>query len=161
MSQPPPITCGDRSGFLFAHACDRLAASQCARCARPICIEHTRMTETGPTCVTCLRDESWGRDRDRDRSSVEVESAGPQTPSEEPFTPRGGEFGGAGAAGAWAPGEGPRYAKADDPYFYGAADEPGSAYDADDLAAFSPAAASADDDASADTDTIDSDTGAS
>jgi hypothetical protein len=123
------------------------------------------MTEAGPTCVTCVRDESWSgdrdRDRDRDRSGVEHESAGSPMESEEGFTPGGGEFGGAGAGEAWSPGAAARYAKADDPYLYGAADESGASYDADDFAAFSPAAATADDDASPDADTIESDTGAS
>jgi hypothetical protein len=162
MSQwPPPITCGDRSGFLFAHACDRLATGQCVRCAKPICVEHTRMTETGPVCVSCLREESW--DRDRDSDDTDVESApGPSAPAEEPpFAPGGGQFGGAGAGTPWSPGAGSPYAKADDPYFFGGPGDRASHYDADDYAAFSPAAATGADDAAGDADTIEGDTGAS
>jgi hypothetical protein len=50
-----PLACGDRSGFLFAHACDRPAAGACTMCGTPICVEHTRMGAQGPTCITCLR----------------------------------------------------------------------------------------------------------
>ena len=51
-----PLACGDRSGFLFAHACDRPAAGACSVCHKPICTEHTRMAAGGPTCISCLRD---------------------------------------------------------------------------------------------------------
>jgi hypothetical protein len=53
-----PLGCGDRSGFLFAHACDRPAAGACSVCGKPICIEHTRMGAQGPTCITCLRGDA-------------------------------------------------------------------------------------------------------
>ena len=50
-----PLGCADRSGFLFAHACDRPAAGACTMCGKPICAEHTRIGTQGPTCVSCLR----------------------------------------------------------------------------------------------------------
>ncbi len=46
--------CADRSGFLFSHACDRPALSQCAACGKSICAEHVRPSEEGFVCVTCL-----------------------------------------------------------------------------------------------------------
>jgi len=49
-----PLACDDRSGFLFAHACDRPAAGACSVCGKPICTQHTRMSAQGPTCITCL-----------------------------------------------------------------------------------------------------------
>ena len=49
-----PLGCDDRSGFLFAHACDRPAAGACSVCGKPICTQHTRMSAQGPTCITCL-----------------------------------------------------------------------------------------------------------
>lgn len=62
-----PLACADRSGFLFAHACDRPAAGACSRCGTPICAEHTRMGAQGPTCITCLHGgqaEAEARDDD-------------------------------------------------------------------------------------------------
>ncbi len=159
MSQPSSITCGDRSGFLFAHACDRLATGQCVQCAKPICVEHTRITETGPTCITCLRsavrdrdDDSSGRDRDTSSSTTDDTAPDPGP------APGGGEFGGAGAQDTWSA-EPPAYAKADDPYFFPGPAE-AAAYDADDLGAFDGVAATADDPGH-DTDAIETDTGAS
>ena len=49
------MTCQERSGFLFAHACDRAVAWSCTRCGKAICAEHTRMAEDGYTCISCLR----------------------------------------------------------------------------------------------------------
>jgi hypothetical protein len=49
-----PLACADRSGFLFAHACDQPAAGTCSLCHKPICMQHTRVSAQGPTCITCL-----------------------------------------------------------------------------------------------------------
>ena len=49
------MSCQERSGFLFAHDCDRPAAWACTQCAKMICAEHTRMSEQGYTCISCLR----------------------------------------------------------------------------------------------------------
>jgi hypothetical protein len=49
------MICQERSGFLFAHACDRTAVWTCARCGKSICYEHARPAEDGYTCITCLR----------------------------------------------------------------------------------------------------------
>ncbi|MCU0242015.1 MAG: hypothetical protein MUF51_06290 [Vicinamibacteria bacterium] len=49
------MTCEERSGFLFAHECDRPAAWQCTACGKSICFEHTRMGANGYTCITCMR----------------------------------------------------------------------------------------------------------
>jgi len=63
-----PLACGDRSGFLFAHACDRPATGACSVCHKPICMEHTRMAAGGPTCITCLRDHD---DNDADDDAAD------------------------------------------------------------------------------------------
>ncbi len=44
------MRCKERSGFLFAHGCDRLVASQCSRCSKPVCTDHLR---PGGVCVSC------------------------------------------------------------------------------------------------------------
>ncbi len=49
------MSCQERSGFLFAHACDRPEAWNCAACGKPICAEHTRLTEAGNVCISCLQ----------------------------------------------------------------------------------------------------------
>jgi hypothetical protein len=49
------MICEERSGFLFAHACDRTAVWQCVQCGKNICFEHTRMGAGGNTCIACLR----------------------------------------------------------------------------------------------------------
>jgi hypothetical protein len=68
-----PLACADRSGFLFAHACDRPAVGACSVCHQPICLEHTRMGKTGPTCITCLRgDEDDDSDADADSGDDET-----------------------------------------------------------------------------------------
>jgi hypothetical protein len=48
------VNCEDRSGFLFAHACDRPATGACSHCGKQICIEHTRFEGGTPLCVTCM-----------------------------------------------------------------------------------------------------------
>jgi hypothetical protein len=68
-----PLACADRSGFLFAHACDRPAAGTCGVCHKPICTEHTRMGPQGMTCVTCLRGDD-NDDVDSDTDSDDSES---------------------------------------------------------------------------------------
>jgi len=133
-----PLACGDRSGFLFAHACDRPATGACAVCGRPICIEHTRMGSAGPTCISCLRGESAG-DRDRSTGSDSTTSgdrAG--VAPEDSGAPPEGHFGGAGASASWPAQEGERaeLAKSDDPYFFGGGPDRASYYDADDYRAF-------------------------
>ena len=105
------LACADRSGFLFAHACDRPAAGACALCHKPICPEHTRMGAQGPTCVTCLRSDDDADDDDTDSDSDSEDDA-EDTP------------GGRGE---------------DDPYFYGGRERLAAAYDADDYRAFDPA----------------------
>jgi hypothetical protein len=47
--------CACKSGVLFDHACGAQASQACARCARPVCQTHARMTQNGLTCVDCLR----------------------------------------------------------------------------------------------------------
>ena len=49
------MSCQERSGFLFAHDCDRAAVWNCSVCGKSICGEHTRMGDAGPTCIGCLR----------------------------------------------------------------------------------------------------------
>ena len=76
-----PLACADRSGFLFAHACDRPAAGACSLCSKPICTEHTRMGSQGPTCVTCLRGEGdVDTDADDDDGDDAAEGRGKDDP---------------------------------------------------------------------------------
>ena len=103
------ISCADRSGFLFAHACDRPATGACSVCHKPICMEHTRMGAGGATCITCLREDD---DSDADDDADDEATA----QDDDAQAGRG----------------------ADDPYFYGGR-ERAAYYDADDYRAFDPA----------------------
>jgi hypothetical protein len=130
----PPLSCADRSGFLFAHACDRPAVGACGVCGKPICMQHTRTTASGPTCIACLReqqheddDRSWDRDHGGSRAHAE-DRAEPAASAPE------GQFGGGGAGGEWQT-DPATAARADDPYFYPGTDR-AAHYDADDYAAF-------------------------
>ena len=153
MSRPLAM-CSDRSGFLFAHACEQPAAGACTRCGRPICFEHTRMTTTGPACITCLRGEHDTRDRTSDSgSSSSTSGESETTAAQSAFAGAGGAFGGGGASADLPPEGGPR----DDPYFYGTEQDRAGSYDADDFHAFdAPAAAAA-----GEADAPETDTGAS
>ena len=104
-----PLACADRSGFLFAHACDRPAAGTCSVCHKPICTEHTRMGAQGVTCVTCLRGDDDGNDVDSDTDSDDSDS-------HEPLQGRA----------------------EDDPSVYGGQARAAGYYDADDYRAFDP-----------------------
>jgi hypothetical protein len=44
------VRCRERSGFLFAHSCDRGATQKCSRCGKDICKDHLR---PGTICVSC------------------------------------------------------------------------------------------------------------
>lgn len=137
MSQP--LQCADTSGFLFSHPCDRLATGQCATCGKPICIEHTRLTATGPRCVTCLREEQIERDTDPDRD-VGGASRPPRTEAAAGDEPpaSAGRFGGAGASSGWSAAQ--AAAAGIDPHFYGGSAAWADRYGAEDHAAFEPAA---------------------
>jgi hypothetical protein len=153
-STSSPLHCADRSGFLFAHACDRPPASTCSRCQKPICVEHTRTTPSGPTCIGCLRRGTDDRSSASEGASTSTSSSSGTTAAATALAVGAGTFGGAGASGAWT-GEGDAR---DDPYFQGSADR-ADYYDAEDFRAFDTAAASGDD--AATTDGPESDTGAS
>jgi hypothetical protein len=60
------VTCEERSGLLFAHACDRPSLYGCTVCGKAICIEHTRMSASGPTCIACVATAEPGTDSDDD-----------------------------------------------------------------------------------------------
>lgn len=49
------MTCQDRTGFLFAHACDRLAAWKCGGCAKEVCDDHMRRQGASTLCATCWK----------------------------------------------------------------------------------------------------------
>jgi hypothetical protein len=158
MSRPPTLQCQDRSGFLFSHPCDRLATGQCTTCGKAICVEHTRLTDTGPRCVTCLRTEAQHDDDDdgtyraRWSSSDTAEAARPATPA---APAREGAFGGGGASETWSAEE--AMASGGDPHFFGGPAAWQGQYDAEDYAAFEPPAAASESAESG----IESDTGAS
>lgn len=141
------LQCADTSGFLFSHPCDRLATGQCGTCAKPICIEHTRLTATGPRCVTCLRDEQMDHDRDRRDTDVSAEGSrsAPATVDEPPASE--GTFGGAGASRGWSPEQ--AATAGTDPHFYGGPAAWADQYGPEDQAAFEPAAAPDDADTAA------------
>jgi hypothetical protein len=131
-----PLHCADRSGFLFAHACDRPPVGACSRCNKPICAEHTRQSPSGPTCIACLRSADRDSSHDSTSSSSSSSTSGGTTAAAATVgVITAGTFGGAGASGAWT-GEG-------DPYFYGGESERGAYYDADDFRAFDVTAAAA------------------
>jgi hypothetical protein len=142
------LQCGDTSGFLFSHPCDRLATGQCATCGKPICIEHTRLTATGPRCVSCLRDEQLDRegdDRDRSTHGGDDHDASP-TAADQGARHEGG-FGGAGATAGWTPEQ--AAASGTDPHFYGGPDAWAEPYTAADRAAFESVSTPDDPDAGA------------
>lgn len=66
------MSCAERSGFLFAHACDRPSTGACFSCGKAICVLHTRIApdDGNPLCVTCaaalgpLADDDPLRNRD-------------------------------------------------------------------------------------------------
>ena len=90
-----PLACADRSGFLFAHACDRPAAGTCSVCHKPICTEHTRMGSQGVTCVSCLRGDD---DDDVDGGTDSDDSEASKGRGEDdPYF-----YGGQARAAAWA-----------------------------------------------------------
>ena len=162
-----PLACADRSGFLFAHACDRPAIGACSVCGKAICVQHTRNTASGPTCITCVRGAD---DRDSDHSSdldhgTSRSSSSSSSPSDAPERWAGaeGQSGGAGSSGEWSPD--PSVAsRADDPYFFPGVDR-AAYYDAEDQAAFeAPTAVGGDADVAggdADVEGAETDTGAS
>lgn len=49
------MTCQDRSGFLFAHPCDRLAAWTCGGCAKRVCDDHMRRQAEATLCASCWK----------------------------------------------------------------------------------------------------------
>lgn len=58
------MNCEERSGFLFAHACDRMAVWPCVSCGKNICPEHTRLSEAGSVCITCMRQQMTTQEQD-------------------------------------------------------------------------------------------------
>ena len=158
---PPPLTCADRSGFLFAHACDQPAIGACSVCGKAICVEHTRTTASGPTCITCMRDDTdRDSDRDSDRDHDRRSSGTSSDDVPESGWVREGQSGGAGSSGEWAPGA-PTASREDDPYFFPGV-ERAAYYDAEDHAAFdAPTDVGGDAGADADVEDSETDTGAS
>lgn len=59
--------CRETAGVLFKHACKEHANQRCGRCQKPICERHARAVESGPLCVTCLREDVAAQE---DRGSV-------------------------------------------------------------------------------------------
>lgn len=56
--------CQDRTGFLFAHDCDRQADDACAECERAVCSEHGHWIEEKTLCTPCAkRHDKRGPDR--------------------------------------------------------------------------------------------------
>ncbi|RKG81937.1 hypothetical protein [Corallococcus terminator] len=68
--------CLETSGFLFSHACERGASTQCSRCQKPVCALHTRMLDDGEVCVSCARTADNG-DENRDGSETDWDEDDP------------------------------------------------------------------------------------
>ena len=73
------MSCQERSGFLFAHDCDRPAAWACTQCAKMICAEHTRMSEQGYTCISCLRLVQQEQQQEREQQEQKQQDSGETT----------------------------------------------------------------------------------
>lgn len=54
--------CAERSGFLFAHACNQPATTLCATCRKRVCGQHAVMLGGAHYCITCARSDSRFRD---------------------------------------------------------------------------------------------------
>ncbi len=54
------MSCQERSGFLFAHGCDRVAGAKCSKCQKDVCSLHIGKG----LCTTCQR-QAAGRTRGR------------------------------------------------------------------------------------------------
>ncbi|CAM3409187.1 hypothetical protein G4177_00550 [Corallococcus sp. ZKHCc1 1396] len=64
-SFPSAEHCLETSGFLFSHACERAAATQCTRCQKPLCLLHMRMLDGAESvCVSCARMADNGESND-------------------------------------------------------------------------------------------------
>ncbi|MBM83489.1 MAG: hypothetical protein CMJ78_23265 [Planctomycetaceae bacterium] len=68
MSQWESNVCNDKSGFLFSHKCDRTPSEVCTICDKPICEDHTEMSEGDPMCKSCVKVDLRKRGR-REMSS--------------------------------------------------------------------------------------------
>jgi hypothetical protein len=68
------MMCEERTGFLFAHACERPSVWGCSACGKPICAEHTRLTDTGNTCIACARTQ---QQQIADQNNQQVAGTGP------------------------------------------------------------------------------------
>lgn len=49
--------CGEKSGFLFSHACASWAVGKCTTCGKAICQEHTHQSDSGSLCTSCGKKE--------------------------------------------------------------------------------------------------------
>ena len=78
------MTCQERSGFLFAHACDRAVARCCTRCGKAICAEHTRMAEDGYTCISCLRLVQDEQQQQREQQEQQQQGQGETSTTDDP-----------------------------------------------------------------------------
>ena len=62
------MSCEERSGFLFAHACSRLSVGACESCGKQVCRDHASTGEgAGTLCTSCAK-RSVGTDRAAARS---------------------------------------------------------------------------------------------
>jgi hypothetical protein len=77
--------CQERSGFLFAHECDRPVAWSCATCGKAICAEHTRMTESGYGCISCVRLQNTQTEQDREQQQAQNQQGTAGTETDDPY----------------------------------------------------------------------------
>lgn len=51
-----PGSCNEKSGFLFNHECFQPPADNCSVCQKPICADHTHLSDTdGRVCTSCAK----------------------------------------------------------------------------------------------------------
>ena len=79
------MSCQERSGFLFAHACDRPVAWSCATCGKAICAEHTRMTESGYGCIGCVRLQNEQAEKEREEQQGEQKAGEGGEETDDPY----------------------------------------------------------------------------
>lgn len=63
--------CNERAGFLFEHKCDRMPASTCQSCDKPICDKHIRKSEQGDCCISCYGKLSSSSRRDHTETTYD------------------------------------------------------------------------------------------
>ena len=51
------MSCNEKAGFLFEHACTDTATGACQKCRKAVCQRHTHPTPHGYMCTSCAKKE--------------------------------------------------------------------------------------------------------